>query len=229
LQILYCTDRATDTYLVKALRERLHTVEVAQSLEDAITAAAGGDWRAVVCDLQHADTDTVGALSDAAPSAWLLIISAESGEGQAPAVLRAGADALFVRPYAFLEFGAKLDALSRYAVTGRDADGAGIQVELSASDRAVWVNGDRIELGRRQFALLDYLIGRGGAVAAVEEILDAVWADLDDPAPALVHSAISALRARLERDRPLRLLHGHRGRGYSFRLEAEPPSSTPPG
>ena len=85
--------------------------------------------------------------------------------------------------------------------------------------RAVLINGESVRLSHREYALAALLAGRPGEVISLQEILQSVWGDEEDPRPEAVHTYISRLRAKLERGRPWKLLHAVRGHGYRFNIE----------
>jgi two-component system, OmpR family, response regulator len=220
MRILYWPERGPDDRLVKALAELRHIVEPVHGFEDAVALARMGDCETILCDLRVAAAERVAALRAAAPRAWLIVLGGpELGEHRI-AALRAGADAVFPRPFEFRELSAKLDAMARRSVRA-GSDGKGdLRFDLAPAERAVFINGEPVRLSHREYGLAALLAGRPGEVISLQEILQAVWGDAEDPRPEIVHTYVSRLRAKLERGRSFKLIHVVRGHGYRFNIEA---------
>lgn len=226
MHILYWAEDRTDERLRKALAELRHIVEPARSLEDAEAMARFGGWDVVLCDLGRAGRDAVPALRAAAPDAWLVVVGPSELEPARVGLLRAGADAVFLRPYEFRELSARLDVMARRSVSVGEGSDAGMRLDLLPAEHAVLLNREKVRLSPREFAFIALLAARPGEVLTPPEILEAVWGEAHEPRPELVHAYASRLRAKLERGRPWRLLQAVRGHGY--RLRIEPREESPP-
>lgn len=214
MRLLYCPESPRDERLVRALGE-LHRVEVARDLDEGVALARISAPDGVICDLGQAPAELIAGFRRAAPQAWLIAILPSGRETAQVAMLRAGADAVFVRPYVFRELSARLDTFARRALGGPSD---GLELSLEPSDRAVLISGERVRLSEREYALMAFLAGRSGQVASLEEILQAVWGEDAGERPELVHTYVARLRDKLERGRPWRLIHGARGHGYRFEV-----------
>jgi DNA-binding response OmpR family regulator len=218
LRVLYCYERRLDERLVGALRELHHAVETAR-LGDGADLARLEPWQLIACDLILLRPEPAAALRAAAPRAWLIVLADQDDPAARIATLRAGADAVFGRPYAFREFSAKLDALARREASAPGTSPEQVSFALAPAEQAAILNGEHVRLAQREYALLALLAGRPGEVMAIGQILDVVWGDQADPDPQLVRTYVSRLRGKLERGRSWRLLHALRGHGYCFRIE----------
>lgn len=219
MRILYWPERGPDVRLAKALGELRHIVERAERFEDAVTLARTGEWETILCDLRAPAPERISALRKAAPRAWLVVLGGAELDQHRIAALRAGADAVFARPYEFRELSAKLDAMARRSVRAAPGEKADLRFDLAPAERAVLINGEPVRLSHREYALTALLAGRPGEVVSLQEILQSVWAAEEDPRPEIVHTYVSRLRAKLERGRPWKLLHAVRGHGYRFKIE----------
>lgn len=218
MRLLYCPESSRDERLLRALGE-LHRVEMARDLEDGLALARISAAEAVICDLGQAPSDVIARFRRATPQAWLIAILPAGREEAHIGMLRAGADAVFTRPYVFGELSARLDGFARRSLGDPSQ---GLELSLEPADRAVLISGERVRLSEREFALFALLVGRSGQVAALEEILQAVWGEDAGERPELVHTYVARLRDKLERGRPWRLIHGARGHGYRFAVVAAP-------
>ena len=129
--------------------------------------------------------------------------------------MNAGGDDYLVKPFAFGELSARINALARRPQM-RDTEST-----LSAGDlqmdlirRTVTRNDLDIDLLPREFALLECLLRRKGRVQTRTMLLEAVW-DLNfDPQTNVVESHISRLRAKVDKPFPTELIKTVRGAGY---------------
>ncbi len=219
MHVLYWSERRPDLRLIKALGELRHVVEPVEGFEDAVALAGMGAWDAILCDLRTPSPDQTAALRKASPEAWLIVIGGPELAEHRIAILRAGADSVFARPYEFRELSAMLNAMARRSVRAGPGVSAALRFDLAPGARAVLINGESVRLSHREYALAALLAGRPGEVISLQEILQSVWGDEEDPRPEAVHTYISRLRAKLERGRPWKLLHAVRGHGYRFNIE----------
>ncbi len=159
---------------------------------------------------------TLRASNDSTPA---LILSALGEVDDRVKGLRAGGDDYLVKPFAFSELMARLDALVRRA----SAAGEPAETELVVGDlrmdllkREVHRGGSRIELQPREFQLLEFLMRRRGQVVTRTMLLEGVWDYHFDPQTNIIDVHISRLRSKIDRgfDRPL--LHTVRGAGYKL-------------
>jgi two-component system OmpR family response regulator len=136
--------------------------------------------------------------------------------------LRAGGDDYLIKPFAFLELLARVEALlRRRALEGavppvlRVAD-----LELNALGRRVMRAGREITLTAKEFQLLEFLMRRAGQVVTRTMLLEAVWNLHFDPQTNLIDVHMSRLRAAVDRGFERPLLHTVRGAGYLVRESA---------
>ncbi|HEX7061352.1 MAG TPA: response regulator transcription factor [Woeseiaceae bacterium] len=141
--------------------------------------------------------------------------------------LKAGGDDYLVKPFAFVELQARIEALLRR----RGGEPGGEETVLRVGDlkmdllrREVERAGRRIELQPREFMLLEYLMRHAGQVVTRTMLLEAVWSYHFDPQTNVIDVHISRLRNKLDRDFGEPLLHTVRGAGY--RLDAGGPAAS---
>src|SRR5581483_4848453 len=89
--------------------------------------------------------------------------------------LRAGGDDYLVKPFAFPELVARLEALLRRPVESRDTKLRVGPLLLDLIDRTALRDGRPIELLPREFKLLDYMMRREGQVLTRAMLLEEVW------------------------------------------------------
>jgi len=147
----------------------------------------------------------------------VLVLSALGQVDQRVEGLRAGGDDYLVKPYAFSELLARVDALARRAQPAEAVASGNLKVadlELDLEHRRVTRAGQLIRLQPRELRLLEYLMRRAGRIVTRTMLLEQVWDLHFDPQTNVVDSQISRLRAKIDRDFDMPLLHTLRGIGY---------------
>jgi two-component system OmpR family response regulator len=131
-----------------------------------------------------------------------------------------GGDDYLVKPFAFSELLARLEALVRRS------DAETVQTHLQVGDlemdlltRAVRRGGRDIELQPREYRLLEFLMRNAGRVVTRTMLLEKVWDYNFDPQTNVIDVHVSRLRAKIDRDFDNPLLHTVRGAGYVLRAE----------
>ncbi len=131
--------------------------------------------------------------------------------------LQAGADDYLVKPFAFSELVARIQALLRRASAAPSAEAAVLRLadlEVDLLRRKVHRAGQRLDLTPKELALLTLLLRREGQVLSRTELAEQVWDMNFDSETNVVEVAVRRLRGKLDKpfDRPL--LHTVRGMGY---------------
>jgi two-component system, OmpR family, response regulator len=217
-------DREAAEYLSKALTESGYVVDHAAEGRDGLFLATSGSYDAVIVDRMLPGMDglaIIAALRAAEIRTPTLILSALGAVDDRVKGLRAGGDDYLVKPYAFSELLARLEALLRRGSTGtvtttklRVAD-----LEMDLLARGVKRDGQSIDLLPREFRLLEYLMRHAGQVVTRTMLLESVWDYHFDPQTNVIDVHISRLRQKIDKGFAKPLLHTVRGAGYSLRTE----------
>ena len=145
----------------------------------------------------------------------VLILSAKSAIDDRVKGLEHGGDDYLVKPFAFSELLARLQALMRRA--HRMSEPASITVgplRMDLIGHKVERDGRAIDLQLREFALLEYLMRNAGRVVSKTMIMEHVWDYNFDPETNVVEAHICRLRDKLDRGFSAKLIHTIRGAGY---------------
>ena len=213
MRLLYVTDRQVDDYLLKSLRQASHVVEPTICPADgAEMVAAGGLYDGVILDWSVLSAEIASEFAKAAHEALIMMIAEPGDEAARTAVLRAGADACFVRPASFIELENRLQALARLVRRGDNA--APTAVELLAGQRSLRVNNQTIALSPQEYQIAQHLVAHAGEVVALERLRQQVWGDEAETGPELVRTSISRLRRKLATAQAGGLLRAVKGHGY---------------
>ncbi len=214
-------DTETASYIAKGLNESGFSVDVATDGKDGLLLAIGEDYDVAVVDRMLPGLDglsVVETLRRTGKHTPVLFLSAMGNVEDRVSGLRGGADDYLVKPFAFSELLARVEALSRRRGAAtvetllREGD-----LELDVLARAVKRGGTAIQLQPREFALLEYLLRHAGQVVTRTMLLEHVWGYHFDPQTNVIDVHISRLRQKIDRDFETPLLHTIRGAGYMLR------------
>ncbi|WP_299621583.1 response regulator transcription factor [Pelagibius sp.] len=214
-------DGETAGYIAKGLGEAGYAVEVAADGRDGLLRAASEDFDLAIVDrmLPHLDgLSLVETLRGTGKDLPVLFLSAMGGVDDRVKGLRAGGDDYLVKPFAFSELLARVEALLRRPAAGQvDTSLRVADLEMDLLSRSVRRGGRSIELQPREFKILEYLMRHAGQVVTRTMLLEHVWNYHFDPQTNVVDVHISRLRQKIDKDFEQSLLHTVRGAGYSLR------------
>lgn len=111
--------------------------------------------------------------------------------------LALGADDYLAKPFALAELVARIRALARRTQPLLPPVLSRAGLELDTARHQLRRNGEPVELGPKEFGILEVLLSAQGRVVSAEELLDRVWDDTSDPASTAVKVTISRLRHKL--------------------------------
>lgn len=214
-------DAATAAFVAKGLRQEGHVVEVAGDGRDGLFHALDGAFDVMVIDRMLPGRDGL-AIVKAARAAGvrtpILLLTTMGGIDDRVEGLEAGADDYLVKPFAFAELLARLNALARRAplseapTTLKAGD-----LDLDLLARTARRAGRDIELTPLEFQLLEELMKAKGRVVTRTMLLEKVWGFHFDPKTSVVETHISRLRAKIDKGFDRELIETARGAGYVIR------------
>ena len=223
MRILLVEDDAeTANYILQGLQEAGHNVHIARDGRDGLFHAAGEDWDLLLVDRMLPRLDglnIVRTLRAGGVATPVLFLTTVGGIDDRVAGLDAGGDDYLVKPFAFSELVARVNALGRRqrmpAPTSvlRIAD-----LEMDLLARSVRRGADVIDLQPREFRLLEYLMRHADQVVTRTMLLENVWDLHFDPHTNVVESNVSRLRSKIDKGRAQELIHTVRGAGYCLRV-----------
>ena len=214
-------DQETSAYVARGLREQGHVVDLAATGRDGLFLATEGGHDVLIVDRMLPGLDGVGlvqALRGTGVRAPVLFLTALGGVGDRVRGLEAGGDDYLVKPFAFAELLARVNALARpppLSDTPTVLQAGDLAVDLLG--RTVTRGGKTIDLQPREFQLLAFLMRNLDRVVTRTMLLEAVWDFHFDPKTNIVESHISRLRSKLSQYGGADLIHTVRGAGYALR------------
>ena len=208
--------------MLKGLVEAGHECVAAVDGEAGLIAAKGAKFDVMVVDRMMPRLDglsMVEALRREGDQTPVLFLSALGEISDRVSGLKAGGDDYLVKPYAFAELIARVEALARRRETGSVQTLLRVgDLEMDLIGREVRRRGKEIDLQPREFQLLEFLMRNAGQSVTRTMLLEKVWEYHFDPQTNVIDVHISRLRSKIDKgfDRPM--LQTVRGAGY--RLEA---------
>ena len=217
-------DRDTREFIRNGLLQAGHSVDVAADGREGLFAATTQQFDLVVLDRMLPEVDGLTVLRTLRASGLrvpVLLLSALGEVDQRVAGLRAGADDYLVKPFAFSELEARIEALARRTAPEGPATVLMVgDLELDLMTRNVRRGEVAIELQPREFRLLEYLMRHAGQVVTRTMLLEHVWDYHFDPQTNVIDVHVSRLRAKIDRGFEPQLLHTVRGAGYRLAVES---------
>jgi two-component system, OmpR family, response regulator len=147
-----------------------------------------------------------------------LIVSALGEVDDRVRGLRAGGDDYLVKPFAFVEFLARVEALARRSATVVKETVLRVgDLELDLISRTVNRGGKAVELLPREFQVLEYLVRNEGHVVPRAMLLQHVWDLHFDPATNIIDVYVGRVRRKVDSEHAYPLIHTIRGVGFCVR------------
>ena len=206
--------------LRKGLEEEGYKVVAAATGEQGFYAATTEDFDAVVLDLMLPGRDGLHVLRDLRSKGFdrpVLILTAKDTVEDRVQGLDGGADDYLVKPFAFAELLARLRALLRRGTLGCELFLRADDLEMDLLARRVVRGGVELDLTRREFELLEYLLRHVDATVTREMIAREVWKDADGMLTNTIDVYVTMLRKKVEHPGGRQLIHTVRGVGYALR------------
>lgn len=213
-------DKELSDYVAKGLREQGHTVEASYDGKDGLFLATTEKFDLLVVDRMLPKLDgltIVKTLRGANSKVPVLILSALGEVDDRVIGLKAGGDDYLVKPFAFSELLARMDALKRRYDAEAEQPTTKLKVgdlEMDLLSRKVTRGGKKIDLQSREFKLLEYLVRHQGQVVTRTMLLENVWNYHFDPQTNVIDVHISRLRSKIDKEFDTPLIHTVRGAGY---------------
>ncbi|MFJ2738783.1 response regulator transcription factor [Streptomyces sp. NPDC087440] len=192
-------------------------VDVASRGDEGLRLALEGEYDAIILDIMLPGLNGYRVCAGIrAAGLWtpILMLTAKDGEYDEAEGLDTGADDYLTKPFSYLVLQSRVRALLRRASRGRpERIEVGDLVLETAARRCVRA-GREIPLTAREFDLLAVLSRTPGTVVPKSALLEEVWDLPGEGDPNIVEVHISALRRKVDRPFPGKLLHTERGLGY---------------
>jgi two-component system OmpR family response regulator len=214
-------DPETSGQLVDSLTTNGYQVDVAANGNDGLTRGRSSEYAVITIDRMLPDIDGITVmrhLREEGIATPILIISALGEIDDRVRGLRAGGDDYLVKPFAFAELLARVEALARRSATVVKETVLRVgDLEMDLVSRTVSRAGREIKLLPREFQLLEYLVRHEGRVVPRAMLLQHVWDLHFDPTTNIIDVYVGRVRRKVDGQQAYPLIHTVRSVGYCVR------------
>jgi two-component system, OmpR family, response regulator len=211
-------DAGVAEYIGKGLSEGQHSVEHISDGRHGLAASRKGGFDAMIIDRMLPELNGLSIIEDMrsrGDKTPVLILSALGEVDDRVKGLRAGGDDYLVKPFAFAELLARLEAIQRRQQVNKFETRLKVaDLEMDMLSHRVTRGGQVLTLQPREYKLLEYMMRHAGQVVTRAMLLENVWDYHFDPQTNVIDVHISRLRQKIDRDFDATLLTTVRGAGY---------------
>lgn len=215
-------NRKLASFLKRALEEEGHVVDNAMDGMQGLGQAEQLRYDALIVDWMLPGMDGLSLVRELRARGALvpvLMLTARNELKERIAGLDAGADDFLGKPFDLGELLARVRALGRRSQGMQTSLRVG-PLQIDRAERRALLDGKRLDLTPREFALLAYLAREAGRVVTRTELLTNVWNSPFDPGSNVIDAQIKNLREKLGSHAAL--IETVRGQGYRLALATEP-------
>ncbi len=217
-------DKKIALFVRNGLREAGFAVDHLANGEDGLHMALTEPYDLAVIDLMLPKLDGLTLIEEMRRNKIMtpiLILSAKRTVDDRVKGLKTGGDDYLIKPFAFSELLARVQALLRRA--GQIASPSSLSIEdltMNLQTRKVIRGSIKIDLQPLEFSLLEYLLRNAGQVVSKTMIMEHVWNYNFNPQTNVVESRICYLREKIDKDFDNKLIHTIRGVGYVLKSDS---------
>ena len=214
-------ERETAKQIVGFLTTRGYEADLATDGNHGLMLGQNSEYAVMVIDRMLPMMDglaIIRRLREAQINTPALIISALGEVDDRVRGLRTGGDDYLVKPFAFTELLARIEALARRSATIVKETVLRVgDLELDLVSRTANRAGRYIKLLPREFQVLEYLVRNEGNVVPRTMLLEKVWDLHFDPSTNIIDVYVGRVRRKVDGDCAYPLIHTIRGVGFCVR------------
>lgn len=214
-------DKKIASFVVNGLKQNGFAVDHCGDGESGLEMARTVPYDAAIVDIMLPRLDgltLVQTLRREGKQVPVLILSAKTTVDDRVRGLQAGGDDYLVKPFAFSELLARMQALIRRATHVTEPTKLKVaDLSMDLVTREVKRGDEIIELQPREFSLLEFLMRHAGRAVTKTMILEHVWDYSFDPQTNVVDVLVHRVRSKVDKDFPTKLIHTMRGVGYMLK------------
>ena len=215
-------DNSLRELMHKALDDDSHIVETAADAKTAMMKAEVYDYDCILLDIMLPDgngLDVLRQLKAARKQAGVIIISAKDSLEDKITGLGLGADDYLTKPFHLAELSARVKSVYRRKQQNGETFIEYGNVRILPDTRQLYVNGQAVELLKKEFDILHFFMSRPGRAVSKSTLAEAIWGDYIDQADNydFIYAQMKNLRKRLaeaQADLEIKTVHG-----YGYKLE----------
>ena len=214
-------DPETASQLADFLSARGYQVDLARNGQDGLSLASSRKYAVMTIDRMLPGIDglsTIRRLRESGIDVPALIVSALGEVDDRVRGLRSGGDDYLVKPFAFAELLARIEALARRSTTVAKETLLRVgDLELDLVARTARRAGKEIALLPREFRVLEYLVRNAERVVPRAMLLQHVWNLNFDPTTNIIDVYVGRVRRKIDNNHSYPLIHTIRGIGFCVR------------
>jgi DNA-binding response OmpR family regulator len=211
--------------LVRGLREEMLDVQLAPDGKCALQLSQENSFDLILLDVMLPDLsgfDLVQRLRERRQETPVLMLTARDALPDIVRGLDSGADDYLTKPFSFSELLARIRALGRRGAAGPKNLIEMHDLILDISSQRTFRNGRQVFLSMTEFRLLEILVRNHGHIVTRRALLAAVWGNRREVEENTLDAFVRLLRKKIDQESPVKLIHTHRGLGYSMSASSEP-------
>jgi len=199
-------------------------VEIRGDGRSGLAAALEGGWDLLILDWMLPDVEGIDVcrlLRSRGADLPIIMITAKQGVSYEVRGLREGADDYIVKPFDMEQLLARIRAVTRRLKAPGREESARLSyggLVVNKDEHAVYENGVRVHLTKKEYEILVILLANRGKVMTKEAIFSSVWGEKVHLEEGVLAVHVKAIRNKLEG----RYIENVRGIGYLIPREAQP-------
>ena len=209
------------SYLVKGLIESGYTAECVHSGLEGLEKLKMHAYSLVILDVMLPDIDGWAVLKVLRQFSQIPVIFLTAKDQVIDRVkgLELGADDYLAKPFSYIELLARIKSLLRRQqyVDENQLEIANLKLDLI--HHKVWRNQQPIELSKKEFNLLRFLLRHPNEIITRRQIASEVWQINFDTDTNFIDVAVRRLRSKIDEGHDIKLIHTVRGLGYKISVE----------
>lgn len=206
------------SFLEKGLKQEGFAVDHAGDGEEGLHMALTEPYDVMIIDIMLPKLDglkIVEIIRQKRNNTPVLILSAKRSVGDKVRGIQKGGDDYMIKPFAFSELLARIQALIRRSTGFVESNSITIgDLSIDLLKRNVCRAGKRLELQPREFSLLEYLARNADRAVSKTMILEHVWDFHFDPQTNVVDVLVCRLRSKIDKNFTGKMIQTIRGVGY---------------
>lgn len=215
-------DEKIASFIRKGMEQAGFAVDHAADGENGLHLALNEPYDACIIDIMLPKRDGLSLIDEIRQQGIttpVIILSAKRSVDDRVKGLQTGSDDYLVKPFAFSELLARVQALIRRANLPTLPTRLVVEdLHLDLLTREIFRGDQKIDLQPRELALLEYLMRNAGRVVSKTMILEHVWDYNFDPQTNVVDVLVCRLRTKVDRDFEQKMIHTIRGVGYVLKV-----------
>jgi DNA-binding response OmpR family regulator len=204
--------------LAKGLREEQFEISLARDGRTALEKSSETSFDVIRLDVmlpQMNGLEVARRLRRREEDTPVLMLTARDSVPDIINGLNAGADDYLTKPFSFLELLARIRALARRRQARRKNVLELEDLVLDVTSLRAFRKGREIHLSHTEYRLLELLVRNTGRVVSRSEILTNIWGHGREVTENTLDAFVRLLRKKIDQDAEKKLIHTHRGFGYS--------------